>query len=287
MEVKQVGLVSEESAISMSELARVSAALQKQVARDVSSHWEFAATVDVFAKLEEVPLGYWPIVVMDNIQTSGAAGVHEDKDGQPFALVQYAEGWSLTASHECLEMLCDPFGNRLKAGNSPKRGQGRVQFLVEICDPSEDATFAYTVNGVTVSDFYTPRYFDPVTAPGVVYSFTGAIKNPRQVLKGGYLSWHDPVSDHWFQQVYFGPKPQFRDLGPLPKRGQSARTVINRLTPEAFKRVAPSAGRLTAARGLENSALKSTNARAKSWRQQIAALRAGGRVTARSRRRTN
>ena len=37
--------------------------------------------------------------------------------------------WSLTASHECLEMLADPFGNRLIAGDSPKPDQGRVQIL--------------------------------------------------------------------------------------------------------------------------------------------------------------
>lgn len=41
------------------------------------------------------------------------------------------------------------------------------------------------MNGVTVSDFYTPHYFDPVVNPAVRYSFTAAIKKPRDVLKGG------------------------------------------------------------------------------------------------------
>jgi hypothetical protein len=65
--------------------------------------WDVKATVDVFPRLEDVPIGYWPIIVMDDIQTPGAAGVHEDKNGQPFALVtssDHLEGWSLTASHE-------------------------------------------------------------------------------------------------------------------------------------------------------------------------------------------
>lgn len=101
-------------------------------------------------------------------------------------------------------MLADPFGNRLVAGQSPKEDQGRVEFLVEVCDPPEDAQFAYTSNGILVSDFLTPHYYDPVTSSGVRYSYTGAIQAPRTVLQGGYLSWHDPVSDRWFQEQFFG-----------------------------------------------------------------------------------
>ena len=47
------------------------------------------------------------------------------------------------------------------------------------------------MNGVLVSDFYTPHYFDPMKAPGVRYSFTGKITGPRVVLRGGYLSWKE------------------------------------------------------------------------------------------------
>jgi hypothetical protein len=37
----------------------------------------------------------------------------------------------------------------------------------------------------------SPNYFDPMSASGVRYSFTGAITQPRQVLRGGYLSCKD------------------------------------------------------------------------------------------------
>src|SRR5262249_42939044 len=139
--------------------------------------------------------------------------------------------WSLTASHEALEMLVDPFGNRLMAGDSPKPDQGRVEFLVEVCDPSEAAEYAYTVNGILVADFYTPKYFDPVFAPGIRYSFTGAITEPRQVLPGGYLSWHDLASDHWWQEIWFdGSQPTFRDIGRLEIKAGSLRAQIDRIT---------------------------------------------------------
>ncbi|MBI3417933.1 MAG: hypothetical protein HY043_21800 [Verrucomicrobia bacterium] len=268
--IRHVALVSEVEQITNSALTKVAAALQKQAVRDFGPLWGVQATVSAFVKLEDVPVGYWPIIVRNDIQSPGAAGVHEDKHGQPFALVQFDSGWGLTASHECLEMLADPFGNRLIAGPSVKKGQGRVEYLVEVCDPSEDVSFAYTVNGVLVSDFYTPHFFDPAKSSGARYSFTGAIQKPRQVLKGGYLSWHDPVGDHWWQQTYFGAKPKYRDLGVFGKLTGSLRSTIDRLTP-----VPPSSSKRSAvAAALDDAEVtaESTSARAKAWRDQIKAI---------------
>jgi hypothetical protein len=282
--LRQIGLVSEVKDTSFSELARVSAALQKQVARDFAPLWEIQATVDAFAKLEDVPIGYWPVIVQADIGFN-AAGIHLDKDGQPFSLVQYEAGWSLTASHEVLEMLGDPFGDRLIAGESIKPGQGRVEYLVEVCDPSEDIAFAYTVNGVTVSDFYTPQFFEPVKNPGVRYGYTAALTGPRQVLKGGYLSWHDPVSDHWWQQTFFGAKKAFRDLGVFDANAkESIRELVDRRTrhrywaPGASKKApgkpAPGMTSMLASHvGPLNEAVASSGSKAQSWRAQIAALK--------------
>ena len=206
-----LALVSEVEGHDPSDVSRVAAALQRQATRDFAPFWDVAATVDALPKLEDVPIGYWPMMIVPDVE--GAAGVHLDQDGQPFALIEMTDSWSLTASHEMLEMLADPFGNRLVAGRSLKRGQGRVEFLVEVCDPSEGAEFGYTVNDILVSDFYTPRFFDPAKDIQARYSFTGAIKKPREVLRGGYISWHDPVSNHWWQQTWFGQRKEFRDLG--------------------------------------------------------------------------
>jgi hypothetical protein len=234
MLTRQLALVADTDKVSFSALARVSAALQRQVVRDLVPIWQISATVSPFARLEDVPVGYWPILVTEQ-DLGNAAGIHQDQEGQPFALVRFEYGWSLTASHETLEMLVDPFGNRIIPGQSPMKGQGRVEFLVEVCDPSEDTHFAYRVNGILVSDFYTPHFFDPTTVPGVRYSFTGAIKSPRQVLKGGYLSWHDPISDHWYQEVFFSSKPQFRDLGKMTaQRGENLRAMLYYRTPERY-----------------------------------------------------
>ena len=130
--VQHLALVSESQKVDMGELAVVSAALQKQVIRDLAPIWNIYATVDPFDSLEDIPLGYWPMIVMDDIGFD-AQGIHLDKEGQPFALISSSNNndvWSLTASHECLEMLVDPFGDRLVAGDSPHPDQGRVLFLV-------------------------------------------------------------------------------------------------------------------------------------------------------------
>lgn len=278
--LQHLALVSETQKLPFSELGSVSAALQKQVLRDLFPIWNTLSTVDAFDKLDDVPLDYWPMIVRDDINVGGAAGIHEDKDGHPFALIQYSDRWSLTASHECLEMLIDPGGNRVCAGESPMEGQERVEFLVEVCDPSEAEAFAYAINGVTVSDFYTPQFFAPVAAPGMRFSFTGAIGEPRQVLPGGYLSWHDPVTDHWFQEIFFSNEPQFRDLGVLTQGAQgepgegaaSIRRQIYNLSPEVFearRRATAPAGvlRATAAR-----AALGAGGKAKALRAQIDAL---------------
>jgi len=210
-----IGIVSQSKKVKSGDVAATAAAIQKQVSRDFSPIWQIDATVSYYEQLKDVPLGYWPVIIKDDIGEPGAGGVHLDDNKQPYALVQAENFWELAASHETLEMLCDPTGNRLMTGTSPKKGQGKVQFLVEVCDPCEATQFAYHVNGVLVSDFFTPHFFDPAPAAGTKYSFTGAITRPLQVLKGGYLSWFDPVSKHWFQETLFGTKPVIKDLGQM------------------------------------------------------------------------
>src|SRR5262249_61837671 len=121
MLIRQLALVSETDNISFSALSRVSAALQKQATRDLAPIWDVEATVDAFASLDDVPVGYWPIIITEE-DLGNAAGVHEDKEGQPLALLNYSFVWSLTASHECMEMLRDPFGNPIVSRPRAHRG---------------------------------------------------------------------------------------------------------------------------------------------------------------------
>lgn len=276
MLTQHVALVSEIEGISGRQLTRAAAALQKQVIRDFGPIWGVRATVAPFVSLDDVPVDYWPVMIRDDIGYAGAAGIHLDKDGQPFALVQMSNQWPLTASHEVLEMLADPYGSRIVAGQSIKPGQGRVEYLLEVCDPCEDDAFAYRVNGIMVSDFYTPQFFDPVTNSGVRYSFTGSIVKPRQVLKGGYLSWHEPVSDHWWQAQYFGAKLDFADLGVLTGHRGSVREWIDARTfrEKTVEDLPKGSAALKTAVAAMMSIEAATTSKARAYRAQIEEIKA-------------
>jgi hypothetical protein len=274
--VANLALVSEVEGHDPSDVARVSGALQKQASRDFGPYWEVEATVDAYPRLEDVPVGYWPMVVKADIGHPGAAGIHLDDNGQPFALITMSDSWSLTASHETLEMLADPLGNRLVAGDSPHPDQGRVEFLVEVCDPSEAAEFGYTVNDILVSDFYTPRFFDPVATENCRYSYTGAIKEPRTILSGGYISWHDPPSNEWWQQIWFGDEPEFRNLGVL-SGAMSVRSWIDSQTqhPGIDEGLPKSDAKLQAAVAAGERTAESASAKAARLREQIDRILSG------------
>ena len=94
-----------------------------------------------------------------------------------------------------------------------------MEILVEVCDPSGAAQWAYTVNGYLVSDFCTPNYYDPVGAAGVRYSFTGVLTEPRQMVEGGYLSWRDPATGDWWQ----GERDRWRAHVPAPRAARRGR----------------------------------------------------------------
>jgi hypothetical protein len=223
--MQHLALVSLSREVSNRQLMIAAAAIQKQITRDFAPIWEITADVAAFECLSDVPLGYWPIIIADadvikkDNFPNGTQGIHlNQQNGQPFAIVEASENWTLITSHECLEMLTDPSGNRIQAGTLLKDGrpEGRVGYLVEVCDPCEASQYAYSVNGVLVSDFYTPNFFDPRYVKGVRYSFTGAITEPHQVLEGGYLSWFDAQSLRLYQKSVLNGKLTI-ESHPLPE----------------------------------------------------------------------
>jgi hypothetical protein len=230
-----VALVSESSKVDFGQISEVAAALQKQVVRDFGPLWNIDATVNGFDKLESVPADYWPVVVKDDINAPGVGGYHIDKNGQPFALVHADSYWTLSSSHETIEMLVDPFGNRLVAGSPPPgapapiSGFARVNYLVEVCDSCQSDEFSYNVNGITVSDFVTPHYFDADETGGFKYSFTGSIKSPHMVANDGYISFCNATDNHWYQLLVIDGKTTINDVGVVSlSSGKSLREIIDR-----------------------------------------------------------
>lgn len=268
--LQQIALVSESAAVGLDQLAEVAAALQKQVVRDFGPIWDVQATVSPFPTQEAVPEGYSRVTIADAL-TERTLGFHRTRDGQPFAMVLFREDWPRIASHEVLEMLADPSGDRLVPGDSPDPAQGRVEFLLEVCDPCAPVT--YPVNGLDLSDFFTPDYHSPVAAAGVRYSFTGQLAGPREVVAGGYLSWRVPGTNDWFVAVRSDSQLTVQPI-PGPITGLSLREVIDRQArpPEATpkrRRARPGPPRESATRKRLKSGRAAAAAR---FREEVAAL---------------
>jgi hypothetical protein len=136
-------------------------------------------------------------------------------------------------------MLVDPYGNRMQSSvaieivdGKIKDGTGQFGYLVEACDPCEANNYAYTINGIAVSDFITPHFYDPIMTVGTRYSFTGGITGPRQILPGGYISWVNTELDEWQQLMYVDPTqpPFIQNIGQA-NSGKSLREWIDSLSP--------------------------------------------------------
>jgi hypothetical protein len=228
MLVPQIALVPADEGGDAAELARVGAALQKQVLRDVAPHWNIHASVSAFPRLEDVPVGYWPIVLTPRLQGWGA-GVHLDDNGQPFAQVERSPHWTIDVSRACLELLVNPLGDRTVTAPSPRADQGLAQVLVELSGSCADLAHAYAIDGVLVSDFCTPAFFVVDEALGQrPCSFHGALTRPLSLVPGGHMTWFDVASGSWWMRVQRRDQHEDRRLGALERPFSSVRELLGR-----------------------------------------------------------
>jgi len=209
-----VALVDRTETIAPAELAEVAGALNEQVQADLAPAWKIAATVGAYPR---APHGTWRIELHETIEVEGAAGFHADKRGQPFAMVALSDGdWTVTASHELLEMLIDPFGSRLHTAAALSGWKGdspRVKYLMEAGDPCEE--IHYEVGGVPMSDFVLPSFYRSAPRGSLAgYSHTGSVTEPLQILDGGYISFLDPTTEAIWQRFVVNGKVVDKELEP-------------------------------------------------------------------------
>src|SRR4051812_22184207 len=133
---RQLALVSESRRVRSGDVMKVAAALQKQAVRDLAPIWEISATVDAFERLEHVPVGYWPMIVMDDIRQQGAAGIHLDRDRQPFALITADS--STAAAERLRSQIEEIVGRKVEAPSSPKKRSARASQRSDDINESED-----------------------------------------------------------------------------------------------------------------------------------------------------
>jgi hypothetical protein len=183
--------VESRGALPPADLERVAAAIQVQVSRDFRPIWGIDATIGAFPSLEQVPSGYWPVILTSR-RLDEDEGFYLSPGGESFSVVEILPGWSVVASHIVLALLADPKGARTIPGPSPSAHFARGEYLVEVAAPCQSAACGYLVNGVLVSDFVTPSFYSPIhSADGgerVSYSVAGNITAPYGLAPEGSLT---------------------------------------------------------------------------------------------------
>jgi len=186
----------------------LTAALQIQVNRDFAPIWGFGANLFFVPKGGATNPAHWQLVYLDNADVSGALGYHDlTASGLPLGKVFIrttelaGDAWSVTASHELLEMLVDPWIDTavILLNND---GSGTA-YGYEVGDPVETDSLGYVINDFKMSDFITPDWFNPPTLiPGGKFDFMGHVTAPLQILPGGYAGVLNIGSSGGWTQIF-------------------------------------------------------------------------------------
>jgi len=202
----QISIINESTVLADSDVAPVVAALQKQVTNDFRPIWGVDAALNIVAKNTQPPTGSWWLVLLDDSDQANALGYHDlTTEGLPIGKVfadsdlKAGTSWTVTASHELLEMLGDPNINlTVFVQNDNTAG---TLYAYEVCDACEDDSFGYQIDSVLLSDFVYPSWFENFHAEGSTqFDRLNKIQSPLQLLTGGYIGVFTVNSGSGWQQ---------------------------------------------------------------------------------------
>ena len=127
----------------------------------------------------------WQLGLFESPDVADALGYHDQtRDGLPlmkvFPFLDESDGvpWSTTASHELTETLVDPWLRRCAQGPD-----GKI-WAVEVADAVERDQ--YLIDGVAMSNFVLPAYFEPPPSGAGPFDFMHLVKAPLEIRPGGY-----------------------------------------------------------------------------------------------------
>jgi hypothetical protein len=165
-----VSVINASKLLKDAEIPPVITALQIQVSQHLAPKWHVDAVLDFSPARKDPPAGHWRLELRDDTDYPPDSGYHNvEAGGTPYGRVfvntsrQYNENWTITASHELLEMLVNPYA--VFAAYVPFGDNNTGGFYnLEICDPVSPDENGYQINGIQVSDFVFPEWFSPFLA---------------------------------------------------------------------------------------------------------------------------
>lgn len=213
MSAIHIAVLNRSTVLTDAQVSAVVPALQTQVHRDWAPAWGSDADLSFVATGAQPPAGAWWLVVSDDSDQAGALGYHDlTNEGLPmgkvFARSDIDAGlqWTVTASHELLEMLGDPDIN-LAAYAFSSATAGRI-YAYEVADACEADQYGYAINGIQVSDFVFPAWFENFRKAGSTrFDYGNHITAPFQLLPGGYIGVFDINGGSGWHQLTAESKP--------------------------------------------------------------------------------
>ena len=224
----QISVINASTVLSDAEIRPVIDALQKQVTNDFRPAWGVDAELAFISTGAEPLAGTWWLTILDDSDQAGALGYHDlTPDGLPIGKVfagtdlKYGSNWTVTASHELLEMLGDPNINLTVMVQTSEENAGKL-YAYEVCDACEDDSFSYKIGDANVSDFVFPSWFEDFRAEGSTqFDQTRKINGPLVLLKGGYIGVFDITAGSGWQQL------TARSIPPACKAGATSALAVN------------------------------------------------------------
>lgn len=185
-------------------------AINRQIAGDYAPYWSLGATLRLEGRSTLRPSkqnladmrGDAVLYLWNHADGEDAVGYHDmNNRGIPYGFVfteiskELGEHWSVTLSHEALELVGDPEANLLVMGPHPAHPGRDVFHWYEMCDAVQSER--YTIDGVQVSNFVLPLYFTGGNEMGGRNDFLGRSHNGQTlhsfgVNPGGYVGFFDP-----------------------------------------------------------------------------------------------
>jgi hypothetical protein len=203
----QIAVINESTVLADADVVPVVAAIQKQVSNDFLPVWGADAELIIVPKTTPPPSGSWWLVLLDDSDQANALGYHDlTTEGLPVGKVFAASdlkagtSWTVTASHELLEMLGDPNINlTVFVQNSSTAG---ILYAYEVCDACEDDSFGYQIDNILLSDFVYPAWFESFrTEASTQFDRMNKIHDPFGLLAGGYIGTFNVQSGSGWQQL--------------------------------------------------------------------------------------
>ena len=216
----KIAVINASTVLKDADAGKAVPALQAQVHNDFAPAWGVDADLVFVPKGSQPPAGAWWLTILDNSDQAGALGYHDLTDrglplGKVFAGtdIQYGSQWTVTASHELLEMLGDPDINLAAYVDQPNGGMRLYAY--EVCDACEADQFAYKTDGVLVTDFVYPAWFESFRKAGSTqFDRQGRINEPFQLLSGGYIGIFDCPSGNGWTQITGDRKARHYSMRP-------------------------------------------------------------------------